>query len=340
MVASRDVHPTAARLRQPIVAITATVMRTFFALMVAGSVACAQQWPSKPVRLVIPYEPGGLADRLGRMMAEKITPELGQRVVAENRAGSAGLIAAALVAKAPADGYTLMVGGSGPHVTGPATNSNAGYDPIKDFTHIAMIGGDVFLLVAHPSHGWKSLRDMETAAKAGTRLSFGSTGIATPTHLVVESYIARSKIPMTHVPYKGGGPAIVATLGNHTPLVLVTLSSLAPHVESGALVPIALSSARRHAAFPSIATFAEQGYPEVDGGTLFWLSGPARLPAAITERLNREIRKALQAPDVKAAFDKQLLTTSDDDVARFQAFVAQHVSSWTGLIKSLDLKIE
>lgn len=310
------------------------------ALLHTSSIA-QQAWPTKPVRLVIPYEAGGLADRLGRIVADKLSERLGQRVLPENRSGSSGLLAAALVAKAAPDGYTLMVGGSGPHVTGPATNRNAGYDPIKDFTHIAMIGGDVFLLAAHPSRGWKSLADLERAAKApDAKLDYGSTGNATPTHLVMETYLARSGLKITHIPYKGGGPAVQATLGDHTPLLLITLSSLAPQISSGRLTPLALSAGARHQAFASIATFAEQGYPEVDGGTLFWLSGPAKLADAIVSRLNADVRASLQQADVKDAFTKQLLITRDDDVATFQAFVANHVASWSRLIGTLGIKIE
>ena len=300
-----------------------------------------QAWPTKPIRLLIPYEAGGLADRLGRIIADKLSDRLGHRVLPENRAGSAGLIAGALVSKAPSDGYTLMVGGTGPHVTGPATNRNAGYDPLQDFTHIAMIGGDVFLLASNPARGWKSLADLERAARApDARLDYGSTGNATPTHLVMESYLARSKLKIAHIPYKGGGPAIQATLGDHTPLLLITLSSLATHVTSGRLTPLALSAGARHQAFPTTATFAEQGYPEVDGGTLFWLSGPARLPAAIVSRLNADVRASLEQADVKEAFAKQLLITRSDDVAAFQSFVSHHIASWSQLIKSLGIKIE
>lgn len=307
----------------------------------ASGANAQQSWPTKPVRLVIPYEAGGLADRLGRIVADKLSERLGQRVLPENRAGSAGLIAAGIVAKAAPDGYTLMVGGTGPHVTGPATNRNAGYDPIKDFTHIAMIGGDVFLLAANPQRGWKTLADMEASAKApDAKLDYGSTGNATPTHLVMESYLASSKLKITHIPYKGGGPAIQATLGNHTPMLLVTLSSLAPHITSGRLTPLALSSAARHTAFPAIATFAEQGHRDVDGGTLFWLAAPARLPEDIVARLNREVRASLKLPDVKETFEKQLLITSDQDVAAFQAFVGRQVASWSRLIASLGIKIE
>lgn len=311
------------------------------ASVLSGVSAGAQQWPSKPIRLVIPYDAGGLADRLGRIVADKLTERLGQRVLPENRAGSAGLIAAGLVARAPADGYTLLVGGTGPHVTGPATNRNAGYDPIKDFTHVAMIGGDVFLLAAHPGRGWRTLADLVKAAGApGVKLDYGSTGIATPTHLVMESFLAASGLRITHIPYKGGGPAIHATLGDHTPLVLVTLSSLAPHVTGGRLVPLALSAPQRHAAFPAVPTFVEQGYPQVDGGTLFWLSGPARLSSDIVTRLNTEVRAGLALPDVKETFAKQLLITSDEDVPRFQAFVARQVAGWSELIRKLDIKIE
>jgi tripartite-type tricarboxylate transporter receptor subunit TctC len=310
--------------------------------MLGLSPAGAQQaWPTKPVRLVIPYEAGGLADRLGRIIADKLSERLGQRVLPENRAGSAGLIAGGVVAKAAPDGYTLMVGGTGPHVTGPATNRNAGYDPLKDFTHIAMIGGDVFLLAANPARGWRTLADMErTAKEPGAVLDYGSTGNATPTHLVMESYLASSKLKITHIPYKGGGPAIQATLGNHTPMVLVTLSSLAPHITSGRLVPLALSSSARHSAFPAISTFAEQGHPAVDGGTLFWLAGPARLPEPIVTRLNREVRASLALADVRETFEKQLLITSDQDVAQFQDFVGRQVSSWSQLIAALGIKIE
>lgn len=316
------------------------VLAACFAVSASG-VRAQQSWPIKPVRLVIPYEVGGLADRLGRIVAEKLSERLGQRVLPENRAGSAGLIAGGIVAKAAPDGYTLMVGGTGPHVTGPATNRNAGYDPIKDFTHIAMIGGDVFLLAANPARGWKSLADMERSARApDARLDYGSTGNATPTHLVMESYLASSKLKITHIPYKGGGPAIQATLGDHTPMLLVTLSSLAPHLTSGRLVPLALSSATRHPAFPAIATFAEQGHREIDGGTLFWLTGPARLPDAIVTRLNGEVRTSLTRDDVREIFAKQLLITADQDVAEFQAFVGRHVATWSKLIGSLGIKIE
>lgn len=310
--------------------------------MVLAATATAQPaWPTKPIRLVIPYEAGGLADRLGRIAADKLSERLGQRVIAENRAGSAGIIAGQLVARTTPDGYTLMVGGTGPHVTGPATNRQAGYDPLKDFVHIAMIGGDVFVLAANPARGWKSLADLVAAAKQpGARIDYGSTGNATPTHLVMESFLASSGLKIAHIPYKGGGPAIQATLGDHTPMLLVTLSSLAPHLRSGRLVPLALSATSRHNAFPQIATFAEQGYKEVDGGTLFWLSGPARLPAEIVDRLNREVRASLSLPDVRETFAKQLLVTRDDDVPTFQAFVARQVASWSKLIKSLDIKLE
>jgi tripartite-type tricarboxylate transporter receptor subunit TctC len=315
-----------------VAAVTATVV---------SAPAIAQSWPTKPVRLVIPYDAGGLADRLGRIVADKLSERLGQRFLPENRAGSAGLIAAGLVARAPADGYTLLVGGTGPHVTGPATNKNAGYDPLKDFTHIAMIGGDVFLLAAHPGRGWRTLADLVKAAgQPGAKIDYGSTGIATPTHLVMESFLAASGLKITHIPFKGGGPAIQAALGDHTPLVLVTLSSLAPHVTGGRLSALALSAPQRHAAFPAVPTFAEQGFPQVDGGTLFWLSGPARLSPEIVGRLNAEVRASLALADVKETFAKQLLVTSDDDVPRFQAFVARQVASWTELIRKLDIKIE
>lgn len=311
------------------------------ATLVSASAQAQQAWPTKPIRLVIPYEAGGLADRLGRIIADKLSERLGQRMIAENRGGSAGLIAGALVAKAAPDGYTLMVGGTGPHVTGPATNSNAGYDPLKDFTHIAMIGGDVFVLAANPARGWRTLADLVARAKMpDARLDYGSTGNATPTHLVMESFLARSGLKITHIPYKGGGPAIQATLGDHTPMLLITLSSLAPHLTSGRLVPLAISAGTRHAAFPGIATFAEQGYPEVEGGTLFWLSGPAKLPSAIVTRLNADVRASLALADVKDAFAKQLLITGNDDVAQFQAFVGRQVSSWSHLIKSLGIKIQ
>lgn len=310
-------------------------------LSISGAAHAQQAWPSRAIRLIVPYDVGGIADRLGRIVADRLSEQLGQRLIVENRGGSAGLLAAVVVARAPADGYTLMVGGTGPHATGPATNKNVGYDPLKDFTHIAMIGGDVFLLASNPARGWRSLADVIGAAKRPeAKLDFGSTGNATPTHLVMEGFLATAGLKITHIPYKGGGPAIQASLGNHTPMLLITLSSLAPHIASGRLTPLALAAAQRHPAFPSVPTFAEQGHPDVDGGTLFWLSAPAGLPAEIVTRLNTDVRAVLKRDDVKALFEKQLLVSTDDDVDRFQAFVSRHVSGWADLVKRLDIKLE
>lgn len=306
-----------------------------------GGAMAQQGWPSKSIKLVIPYEAGGLADRLGRIIAERLSQDLGQQLYAENHGGSAGLIAGTMVAKAEPDGHTLMVGGTGPHVTGPLTRTAIRYDPLKDFTHIALIGGDVFILAVNPARGWKSLSELATgSASANPPLGYGSTGVAAPTHLAMELFLSKSKLKMSHVPYRGAGPAINDAIGNHLPVLLVTLSSLGEHLKAGTLKGLAIATPSRHPAFPDIPTFGELGYPDVEGGTWFWLSGPAKLPNEIVQRLNTQVRAILRRPEVEQIFKVQGMTTRDYDVAQFQQFVERDISHWSAVVKTLQIKPE
>lgn len=316
------------------------------AVVIATQTTCCgamaqQDWPSKAIKLVIPYEAGGLADRLGRIVAERLSHDLGQQVYAENHGGSAGLIAGGIVAKAEPDGYTLMVGGTGPHVTGPLTRTSIRYDPLKDFTHIALIGGDVFVLAVNPARGWKTLSDLAAAsAAASPPLGYGTTGLAAPTHLAMELFLSKAKLKMSHVPYRGAGPAINDAIGNHLPVLLVTLSSLGQHIKAGTLTALAIATPSRHPAFPDIPTFAELGYRDVEGGTWFWLSGPAKLPGAVVARLNTLVRAILQRPEVRQIFAAQGMTTRDYDVAQFQEFVERDIRHWSAVVKALQIKPE
>ena len=307
----------------------------------SGGAMAQQTWPSKAIKLVIPYEAGGLADRLARITAERLTQDLGQQLYAENHGGSAGLIAGTIVAKAEPDGHTLMVGGTGPHVTGPLTRTSIRYDPLKDFTHIALIGGDVFVLAVNPARGWTTLSDLAAAsAAAAPPLGYGTTGLAAPTHLAMELFLAKSKLKMSHVPYRGAGPAINDAIGNHLPVLLVTLSSLGQHIKAGTLAALAIATPSRHPAFPEIPTFGELGYPDVEGGTWFWLSGPAKLPGSIVTRLNTLVRAMLQRPEIRQIFTVQGMTTRDYDVAQFQEFVERDIRHWSSVVKALQIKPE
>ena len=328
----------------------ATIRIASAAAAVAASILCghshaahADQWPSRPVKIVVAFAPGGSADQFGRLIAAELAATFKQQFFVENRPGNSGAIGSAQVARAEADGYTLLIGGSGPHLTGPAINPNIGYDPLKDFTHIAMIGADSYAWVANPALGAKTVRDLVTLAneRAAARrkpITSSSPGPGSLGHLLIEQFKRKAAIDIQHVPAPNSG--LTDVLGNHISLTLSAMLTVGEQVQAGKLVPLAVTSTGRNPIFTGITTFAEQGYPDVRGDTWFWLTAPKNLPPDIVGKLNEATRRAVRSPKVQEHFQKLAILTKDLDPADVQTFIAEEYAFWSPLAKAAGLKVQ
>ncbi|MGH6770755.1 MAG: Bug family tripartite tricarboxylate transporter substrate binding protein [Xanthobacteraceae bacterium] len=315
-------------------AVATAVVAAWAALPTTGH---AQEWPSKPVKIVVPFAPGGSSDQLARLLAPELSATFRQQFYIENRAGSSGAVGSAQVARAAPDGYTLVNAGSGPHLTGPAINPNIGYDPLKDFTHIAMIAADTYVLVANPALGAKSLADLVRSGR-GRRITSASPGAGSLGHLILERFKRTAKLDIQHVPGPQSGMKDV--LGNHVSMTLTTLLTAGAQVRAGKLVPLGVTSLARNPAYPGIATFAEQGFSDVRGDTWFWLAGPKGLPAVVVDRLNREVRRVVKSPKLQAYFKKLALQSRDLDSTAVTKFVADEYAYWAPLAKEVGLRVQ
>jgi tripartite-type tricarboxylate transporter receptor subunit TctC len=299
--------------------------------------AQAQEWPAKPVKIVVPFAAGGSSDQLARLLAPELAAAFKQQFYIENRAGSAGALGSAQVARAEPDGYTFVNAGSGPHLTGPAINPNIGYDPIKDFTHVAMEAADSFVLVAGTALGVKSIAELVAIARSRP-LTSASPGPGSLGQLILERFKRRAGIEIQHVPAPNSGMNEV--LGNHISLTMTTLLTAGEMIRAGKVVPLAVTTTQRHPAYPNIATFAEQGYPDTRGDTWFWLAGPRNLPADIVNKLNAEVRRINQAPRMRAHFDKFALSTMDLEPAAVAKFIADEYAFWAPIAKEGGLTVQ
>jgi len=255
----------------------------------------------------------------------------------ENRPGGSGSIGSALVARAEPDGYTLLIAGSGPHLTGPAINPNIGYDPIKDFTHIAMIAADSFVAAANPLVGATSIADLVEIAHSKP-LTSSSPGAGSLGHLILEQFNRSAGIDIQHVPSPNSG--MLDVLANNISMSVTTLLTAGEHIRSGGMVGLAVSAAERNPAYPGIPTFGEQGYPDVRGDTWFWLAGPRNLPPAIVRRLNTEVRRIVGSPRTQAYFKQMALLTRDLDQPAVTDFVRTEFAYWAPLAKQVGLRVQ
>ncbi|MGZ3286986.1 MAG: Bug family tripartite tricarboxylate transporter substrate binding protein [Xanthobacteraceae bacterium] len=310
-------------------------------VVVASHASHAQEWPNRPVKVIVPFAAAGTTDRMGRLIAEELSKAFKQQFYVENRAGGGGVIGAAQVAHADPDGYTLMIGGYGPHIFAPATTGNLGYDPLADFTHIAMIGGESFIIVANPDLGVRSFAELVQLARTRTApLNMASPGQATLGALVVEQLMRKPGLlpTLNHVPYRGGGPVMTDLLGNHVPVACITLSAAIEHIHAGTLVPLALISTEHVATLKNVPTIVELGHPDIGGAIWSWLAGPKQLPAPMVTRLNQEVRRALQTPELKQRFERDLFLSMDADPTAVNAFIAGELKRWTAFFQASGFK--
>ena len=297
--------------------------------------AGAADWPTKPVRVIVPFAAGGAADVIARLFSDSLSLSFGQQFIVENRTGAGGLIGAQATARAEPDGYTLMAAGMSSHVLAPATSKNPGYDPVRDFTHIAFFGGAPSLIMVHPSLGVTSFQELVAYArtKAGST-EYVSAGTGTVGNLLTEFIAMKEKIKLVHVPYRSGSGAILDLLAGRVKVGTLNWSTAREHVLTGRLVPIGVSSAKRLPALPNLTTLSELGYPDLVTTTWHMLTAPAGLPRDLVGALNREVIRSANRPELRNVFEYDAVETKAMTPAELSQFVAAEVAKWTPVVKA------
>jgi tripartite-type tricarboxylate transporter receptor subunit TctC len=316
------------------------VASAFMALLLLGSsdFSAAQEWPSRPVRIVSPFSAGGTADILARMVAEHLSTTFKQQFYVEARPGAAGAIGLQAVASSEPDGHNLLLGSVSVLTLLPIVNPKIGYDSLRDLTNIAYVAGAPAVLTVNPVSGIKTLPDfVEKAKRAEKPFSYSSSGMGSDGHLLGEAFTSLAKIPAQHVPYRGAQPALTDIAGGHVMFGLLTLSSSAPFLQGKTVSGLAVTSAERMTDYPDIPTFNELGYPDMVSTTWFSLSGPAKLPSHIAEKLNRAVTDALAKPEVKQKLQQTGLITNAMSVDEFGKFLQTEANRWRPLIERAGL---
>jgi len=313
---------------------------SFLSAALLSTALHAQPYPAKPVRLLVPFTPGGSQDVIGRLLAQKVGDAMGQTIVVENKPGAGGLIATQEAARAAPDGYTIFLSTGAQMAIEPALNPKAGYDPLKDFAHVIHLGDAPLVLLAVPSLPAASVNDLVAMSKAKKgSINTASTGNGTYTHLTLELFKAASGADLTHVPYKGAAPAFNDLMGGQVQTMFTTTASAQPYTSTQRLKALAVTSPRRSPMMPDVPTFAESGVP-IDVSVWIGIAAPAATPAPVVERLNAEFNKALAAPDVKAKLAALGVDPVGGTTAAFTKYVKDDVDRWAKIIKAANIKIE
>lgn len=309
------------------------------AMALAGS-AAAQPYPGKPVKIVVPFAVGGIADTFARVIGQKLTDAWGQPVVVENKGGAGGNIGADLVAKSPPDGYTLVMGNIGTHAVNPYLVKNMPFDPFTDFVPIAHVLDAEGLLVVHPSVNAKTVADIVILAKSEPgKLSYASAGIGTTSHLAGELFKSMAKVDVVHVPYKGNAPAITDLLGGQTQMIFATMPTVLPQVKAGRLRAVAVIGTERAPALPEIPTVGET-LPGFAVSNWIGLFAPAGTPPEIVIRLNAEVQKVMQQPDVQKRLETEGARFIPTTPESFAAFQKSEAAKWSKAIREAGIKPE
>ncbi len=294
-------------------------------------------WPEKPIRIVVTFASGGASDIVARVVAEPLGKALGQAVVVDNKPGAGGTIGGAEVARAAPDGYTLMLSNSTPTAIGPFTVPKLPYDPVAQFTHVAMLGVAPVLLMANPKSGPTSLKDLPKAA-AAPGYTFGSGGPGSIGHIVGEMTKSALKINMVHIPYRGGAPMTTDLIAGQIPLGIDVITAFVPMVKAGQIKALAVTTRTRSPLLPEVPTVVELGYPQLVAENYFGVSGPAGLPKEVTDKLGKALADIVADPVIVKKFEELGITTVKMGSADFSQFVAKQVADWGPAIKAADLK--
>ena len=300
--------------------------------------ALAAEYPTKPIRLIVGFAPGGGTDTTARAMSQKLTEALGQQVVVDNRPGAAGNIAAELVAKATPDGYTLLMGTIAALAINPSLyTTKLPFDSIKDFAPITQAVDSTNILSLHPSVPAGSVKELIALAKAKP-LNYGSSGVGGTGHLAGELFNTMAGVKMTHIPYKGGGPAMIELVGGQVQLVFATAASAVPQIKGGKIKGLAVTTAKRSALMPNLPTISEAGLPGFDANNWYGVLAPAKTPRPIIMRLNSEIAKVLAMPDVKNFLFNQGLDPAPGTPEQFGAYIKSEMTKWAKVVKASGAK--
>lgn len=313
----------------------------FTVLLLCAAAAGAQNYPAKPLRLIVPFAPGGGTDLVGRTIATGLTASLGQNVIVENRGGAGGVVGAELAAKSPADGYTLVLGSPGPLTINPNLNSKMPYDTLRDFAPISLATISPFILVVHPSLPVKTVKELVAFARARPgKLNYGTGGNGSVSHLSTEYFKALTQTDLVHVPYKGSSLSLIDTIAGNLQVMLDNLPVIQPQVRSGKLRLLGVSSLQRSALIPHAPTIAESGVPGFEIITAFGVLAPARTPMDIVNRLSHDIQGIVQSAPIRERLAAQGLEAVGSTPRDYDAQIRAELTKYARIVKSARIKLE
>src|SRR6266478_3545467 len=309
------------------------------ALLAAAAQAAAQDYPAKPVRMIVGFAAGGGTDTTARPIAHKLSELFGQQVIVDNRPGAAGNIATDLVAKANPDGYTILMGTIAALAINPSLYDNLPFDPERDLAPVTQAVDATNVLSLHPSVPVNSVKELIALAKSKS-LNYGSSGVGATGHLAGELFNLMAGVKLVHVPYKGGAPAMVDLVAGRVELVFATAASAVPQIKGGKIMGVAVTTAKRSALMPELPTISEAGLPGFDANNWYGIVVPARTPRAIINQLNAEVTKILNMPDVRAALFNQGLEAAPSTPEEFGAYIRSERAKWARIVKASGAKVE
>jgi tripartite-type tricarboxylate transporter receptor subunit TctC len=311
---------------------------TAFALGTVGltHATLAADWPSRPIRIIAPSTPGGAADTFARLLADQLGPRLGTTLIVDNRAGGGGLIGMAAAAHAEPDGYTLVTSSIAYNAIEPIVSANPGFDPARDFTHVAFIGGQPDVFLVSTKSDLRSLKDVVELARRGAPPNYVSPGLATFSQLLVEVFALEAGIKFQHIPHRGSSQAMIDLVAGNVPFGTMTWGSAIGQIRAGTVLPVAISSKGRVAEFPNVPTLHELGY-SIIGDSWWGLSGPAGIPPEITRKLNQAVIEVLDRPEVRQRLVADAIIPDPMTPEQFGAFVAAEIAKWGPIAKRLGM---
>jgi tripartite-type tricarboxylate transporter receptor subunit TctC len=330
--------PMQIRLKCPALALALLALAS--AVTLPNQTAQAADYPSRPIHLIVPYAAGGAADSIARILAKRMAKALGQTIVVENRGGGGSIVGTEFVNKAEPDGYTLLLGQSGPISINPAVYKNLPYDPVKDFAPVSLTTTYPYVMVVNPSLGVKTLKEFVALARSKPgALNYGTTGVGAANHLVTELFDSKAGIKMTHIPYRGTALAVADLLAGQVQVVFADPISALSHVNSGALIALAVTSKERSPVAAAVPTMSESGYPGFDAVGWHGILAPANTPPAIVARLYAEIREALKDPETRTLLESQAMQIVGSSPEAFAGFIKQDIAVWKEVADQAQIEV-